>query len=184
MKLAAALIVWSISINSLAGDYKNYWKADIYPSGCVAVLHFTGTFAHQDRDDSDPIMDVNFTIASPNSSYIGDEMEQLGEGEAHLLLLIQPFLWYLHRGEGIEFANPSVKTPMGTYTASPSKLLQDPDMPGFVIAGSSVQEIWDQIVDGNPVTIHFELSPGVQHSIEIEGEYLDQVSRMFRACIG
>jgi hypothetical protein len=184
MRPLATLFLFLISLNSFADEYKNYWKAEIYQSGCVAILYFYGTFSSQNSDDSDPLVGVGLHIASPNSNYIGDEFERLEEGEANLLLLVQPQIWWTSSEKGIVVTHVSIKTPTGVYPTSSSTLLVDPEMLGFVIAGNSAQEVWRKIVAKDVVSIELELSTGVQYSIDIEGEYLDQVARMFAACVG
>jgi hypothetical protein len=129
-------------------------------------------------------MNVWFSISSPNSNYTGDDIKLLEEGEANLLLLVQPDFWSSSVEKGIVVSSLFIQTPTGTHPTVSSTDLADPGMPGFVIAGNTAQEIWQEIVTGKEVSIEFELSTGVQYSIGIEGEYLDQVSRMFAACIG
>lgn len=184
MRLLVASLICLFVLDSFAGEKENIWDARVLSSGCNVTLHFTKTFSQFDCDVSDPLRDVGFYISSPNSKYIGDGIKLLKKGEVHLVLLIQPFLHFNSSEKGIVFTNPPVKTLTSTYKTSSSTFFRDPNMPGFVLAGDSVQIIWEQIVEKKPVSVQFELSTGAQYSIEIKGARLDQVSRMLAACIG
>jgi len=179
----ASILLLSTSL-SFAQDSPKSWVASVYHGGCVARLYFLKTFSPRRSDEADPLGDIGFSFLRPSSNYKGDEFKSLQSDQPQLEMLIQPWLLFTSRDKGITFSNPIVRTTSKTIEVPPAEHLKDPNMPGFLLVGYPALEIWEQIVSKQPVSIEIELSTGNQYSVVVEGDFLDQVSRMFDACAG
>ena len=184
MRSAIATILLLGTSLSFAQDNSNVWEAKVHQSGCVATLHFLKAFPFGNGDENDPLGNIYFTFFRPSSDYEGNEFESLDSGEPQLGMLIQPWLYFTSQDKGITFSNPIVRTTSRSFEVPPAEHLKDPSIPGFSLVGNPALEIWGKIVSKQPVSIEIKLSTGNQYSVDVEGDFLDEVSRMFTACAG
>ena len=52
----------------------------------------------------------------------------------------------------------------------------------FLLVGSPAAKIWHQITALKKVTVEFDLSTGKHYSIDVNGQFMDRIARMFAAC--
>lgn len=184
MRLLAALFLIGCSTLSCAEEQPNYWDAKARQNGCVAELHFDLTYLTIDHEDPDSLMSTYLDFIIPNSDYDGYEINLFKDDEPRLLMSIQPVLYFTKREKGIVVSHLDVKTVKKTYKIPIDENWENTDIPRFLLAGKLAQEIWKQIVAKQAVSIEFEFSIGNHYSLDVEGNLIDQVSRMLTACAG
>ncbi len=176
MKLLITLFLISYSTILGAEKSHSYWQAIALENSCIAKLDMTNI------GSAEPLYGVFIVFYIPNADFNSYPVNLLKENDPRLLLSIQPLVDFTKLDKGIIASKVTVETEMKIYDIPIDKMKEHSDFQSFLLPGTHAQEIWEQIVAKQVVSIKVYFSTGKHYSFSIEGKRIDRVSRMLAVC--